>query len=336
MMRNHWLVRFFTLLSLFLSLATALPIHDNFYNNLKARASLSGLNLSENPADWPNEAQLKAALKTGRNGAYFWSGRSTQGTEVKSMEEVALGIARGKGGDTLEGTLGKAGITMPVFDARSNEAVNIWNLASETFAKQASGTAFVVRGNKMRFDNVFHKSELPALKRNRNVLEVRDVDPRNPLVTKVIFKRNQALNDQQVEEGLKRRNSCGADAPAQTIPKRSNTFPVVQRRQAPAARSQRRKTGAAPACPLPGAAQQKKVVPRSHTIPKEIPDKGRPAAKPAARAPTPKKKVARPPNRPRRQPGAAAPRRKRTTPAKKPKKVPKPASKPRGKPRRRR
>ncbi|KAJ6528293.1 hypothetical protein DFH09DRAFT_1413795 [Mycena vulgaris] len=286
--------------------------------------------------------------------AFFWTGRNGG----VSVEGKALLVAKAQGGNTLEGTLSSGGVIMPDFDfgyvasaslvysrslpfCNNSEAVRIWTVASKTFAELASGDSFVVTGRSTREGNIFHKDELPRLKRNRRINKIFKIDSTTARRT-LVFDRNAGKLDAAANEANLRRDACLASPPQLTIPRRSNTFrrdlSPVKKRAAPAARNQRRKAAAAPACPLPGAAQNKKVVPRSATASKVPKERTFPAGgkKPAAKPPAQKRKVARPANRPKRAKGKAAPARKRTTPVKKPKKAAKPATKARGKPRKRR
>ena len=61
--------------------------------------------------------------------------------------ERALEIAQGTGGTTLESLLSKKNIDLPEFDFFDNSITEIWNQASEAYAKQASGEVRAVLGN---------------------------------------------------------------------------------------------------------------------------------------------------------------------------------------------
>jgi len=318
---------------------SALPINSTAVGLVRRtqRKTDSGLTVSNVPSDWPDDDTLRRVLVSAPGKAFFWTGRNGG----VSVEGKALLVAKAQGGNTLEGTLASNNIIMPDFDFGNPETVRIWTVASKTFSELASGDSFVVTGRSTREGNIFHKDELPRLKRNRRINKITKIDSTTARRT-VVFQRNAGKQDAAANEANLRRDACLASPPQLTIPRRSNTFrrdlSPVKKRAAPAARNQRRKAAAAPACPLPGAAQSKKVVPRSATASKVPPERTFPAGgkKPAAKPPAQKRKVARPANRPKRAPGKAAPARKRTTPVKKPKKAAKPATKARGKPRKRR
>ncbi|KAK7044873.1 Transposase [Favolaschia claudopus] len=315
----------------------------------------SGLTVSDVESDWPDEATMTRVLTTKPNKAVFWTGRNGG----VSVEGRALLVAKSFGGNTLEGSLAGGNLIMPSFNFGNPKTVEIWTFASQTFAKLATGEAFVVTGRNVREGNIFHKEELPRMKRNKKITKITKIDSQTGRRT-VVFERNAKKEDAAINEANLRRDACKEKPPFVTVPRRSNSFRrdvnstdaasssffftegssglTFTKRAAPAARAARRNTGAAPACPLPGAPQAKKVVARSNTTVKEPKARSFPAGgkKPAKKAPVPKKKVARPANRPKRPKGKPAPARKAVTPKKKPKKVPKPAAKPKGKPRKRR
>ncbi|KAJ7865421.1 hypothetical protein B0H13DRAFT_2067832 [Mycena leptocephala] len=350
-MKNSLLIGLSALLYFSAPLVSALPIVSAQPVNTTAvglvrrtsRKTDSGLTVSNVPSDWPDDATLTRVLASAPGKAFFWTGRNGG----VSVEGKALLVAKAGGGNTLEGTLSSGNVIMPDFDFGNPETVRIWTFASKTFAELASGESFVVTGRSTREGNIFHKDELPRLKRNRRITKITKIDSTTARRT-VVFDRNANKQDAAANEANLRRDACLAKPPQLTIPRRSNTFRRAlsalssslpfSRRAAPPARAARRKAAPAPACPLPGAAQNKKVVQRSLTASKVPPERTFPKGgkKPAARAPVKKRTVKRPANRPKRAPGKAAPPRKRTTPVKKPKKAAKPASKPRGKPRKRR
>ncbi|KAJ7887010.1 hypothetical protein B0H14DRAFT_2696334 [Mycena olivaceomarginata] len=338
-MKNSLFIGLSALLCFSASFVSALPINSTAVGLVRRtqRKTDSGLTVSNVPSDWPDDATLTRVLASAPGKAFFWTGRNGG----VSVEGKALLVAKAQGGNTLEGTLSSGGVIMPDFDFGNPETVRIWTVASKTFAELASGDSFVVTGRSTREGNIFHKDELPRLKRNRRINKIFKIDSTTARRT-LVFDRNAGKLDAAANEANLRRDACLAKPPQLTIPRRSNSFrrdlSPVEKRAAPAARNQRRKAAAAPACPLPGAAQNKKVVPRSATASKVPRERTFPAGgkKPAAKPPAQKRKVARPANRPKRAPGKAAPPRKRTTPVKKPKKAAKPATKARGKPRKRR
>ncbi|KAJ6465353.1 hypothetical protein C8R45DRAFT_939557 [Mycena sanguinolenta] len=338
-MKNSFFFGLPALLCLSASFISALPINSTAVGLVRRtqKTTDSGLTVSDVPSDWPDEATMTRVLVSAPGKAFFWTGRNGG----VSVEGKALLVAKAAGGNTLEGTLAAGGVIMPDFDFNNPDTVTIWEFASKKFAELASGESFVVTGRSTREGNVFHKDELPRLKRNRAITKITKIDSTTARRT-VVFQRNAGKQDAAANEANLRRDACLASPPRLTIPRRSNSFrrdlSPVTKRAAPAARSQRRQAAPAPACPLPGAAQNKKVVQRSLTASKVPPERTFQAGgkKPATKAPAQKRKVPRPANRPKRVPGKAAPPRKRITPAKKPKKTAKPASKARGKPRKRR
>jgi hypothetical protein len=144
----------------------------------------------------PDEATLRAALRTSENGAYFWTGR----VNGQSVESDALRIANDSDGTTLEGALAAGDITMPVFSDRTPEAIAAWELASRIFAEQASGDVFVVMGDEIREGNVFQTLEFPTLQANQNVRRVIRMDNQGREV-EVLFDRDATGDEPDDEPG---------------------------------------------------------------------------------------------------------------------------------------
>ncbi|MGB4776179.1 MAG: hypothetical protein WBP45_13470, partial [Daejeonella sp.] len=90
-----------------------------------------------------NADEIKLLLKTDVNKAFFWSGRTSNGVGVMDM---ALEIAQGKGGTTLEGILEKYKITMPEFNDNIPSVVKLWEDVSALYATQVSGEVRAVLG----------------------------------------------------------------------------------------------------------------------------------------------------------------------------------------------
>ncbi|KAJ6466191.1 hypothetical protein DFH09DRAFT_1224580, partial [Mycena vulgaris] len=291
-MKNFLFIGLSALLCFSTSFVSALPINSTSVGLVRRtqKKTDSGLTVSNVPSDWPDDATLTRVLASAPGKAFFWTGRNGG----VSVEDKALLVAKAQGGNTLEGTLSSGGVIMPDFDFG------------------------YVTGRSTREGNIFHKDELPRLKRNRRINKIFKIDSTTARRT-LVFDRNAGKLDAAANEANLRR------APTLSVV----TLSPVKKRAAPAARNQRRKAAAAPACPLPGAAQNKKVVHRSVTASKVPKRRTFPAGgkKPAAKPPAQKRKVARPANRPKRTKGKAAPARKRTTSVKKPKKAAKPATK---------
>ena len=123
---------------------------------------------------------IKPLLRTEKNTAFFWSGKTNGiGGETKALE-----IAKSRGGTTLEGLLADKGVKMPNF----SENPKIWEEVSAEYSNQVSGTIRAVIGKELREGNVWENIELPRLKANNNVTEIIKIDPVT-LEEKVIFKR---------------------------------------------------------------------------------------------------------------------------------------------------
>jgi len=132
-----------------------------------------------------SRARMTSSLvKTAKNEAFFWSGR----TEGVGGAERALEIAKNKGGTTLEGLIESRGINMPTWDPNNSAAVEAWKKLSADYASQASGTVKAVIGKNLRPGNIWETAELPALKANKNVDKIITIDPKTNKQT-IIFKR---------------------------------------------------------------------------------------------------------------------------------------------------
>jgi len=123
-------------------------------------------------------------LKTKKDAAFFWSGR----TDGIGGADRALEIARSKGGTTLENIIEIKSINMPEWNINNVKSVEMWRQASVKYAQQASGEVRAVIGSSVRTDSVWLKFELPALKRNSNVTKIITIDPET-LVETIIFAR---------------------------------------------------------------------------------------------------------------------------------------------------
>ena len=133
--------------------------------------------------DKPEE--ISQFLRTKKNGAFFWSGRTSKGEGVM---DKALEIAQSKNGNTLEGLLAKYNIEMPVWDGTNPAITKIWEEVSAIYAEQVSGEVRAVIGKKIRTGNIWETIELPRLKQNPNVTKITIIDPETMLET-VIFAR---------------------------------------------------------------------------------------------------------------------------------------------------
>ncbi|KAJ7684555.1 hypothetical protein DFH06DRAFT_10642 [Mycena polygramma] len=165
-----------------------------------SRKTDSGLTVSNVPSDWPDDATLTRVLASAPGKAFFWTGRNGG----VSVEGKALLVAKAAGGNTLEGTLSSGGVIMPDFDFGNPETVRIWTVASQTFSELASGESFVdtciqVTGRSTREGNIFHKDELPRLKRNRRVTKITKIDSTTARRT-VVFDRSANKQDAAANE----------------------------------------------------------------------------------------------------------------------------------------
>jgi hypothetical protein len=158
-------------------------------------------------AEIPEEDELRPALQTERDGAVFWTGR----VNGKSVEQRAADFAIENNGLTLELALLEADIVMPPFADRSSEAERVWKLASNLFAEQASGTAFVVMGPELRPNNVFETIEFPALKNNPEIDRVIKVDAVTEEQTELFF-RDEEQGGEEGDEGNDKRDNGPAFA----------------------------------------------------------------------------------------------------------------------------
>lgn len=121
-----------------------------------------------------NADEIKLLLKTEKNTAYFWSGRTSKGEGVKDM---ASDIARKNGGTTLEDLIEKYKIIMPEWNDKLPEVVKLWEDVSALYANQVSGEVKAVLGKSLRIGNVWETIELPRLKSNTTVSKIISLDP---------------------------------------------------------------------------------------------------------------------------------------------------------------
>jgi lysophospholipase L1-like esterase len=114
---------------------------------------------------WPNclptDDEVRSATRTEPNRAVFWT--------AQALNEAGQ-IADQFGGTTLEQALERADLSMPgLTDRRSPEGDAAWELASRSLARQASGIALLVIGDRPRPGNVWETIEFPTIRENRNV-----------------------------------------------------------------------------------------------------------------------------------------------------------------------
>ncbi|WP_438364167.1 PAAR-like protein [Zobellia laminariae] len=127
---------------------------------------------------------LEQALKTEPDTAFFWSGR----TNGVGGQDVALDIAKSRGGTTMEGIMDANNVKMPDWDIAKPESIKAWEDASAMYAKGVSGEVRAVVGNKLRPNNIWENVELPRLMKNPDVTKITTIDPVTQ-IEKVIFTR---------------------------------------------------------------------------------------------------------------------------------------------------
>jgi RHS repeat-associated protein len=123
-------------------------------------------------------------LKTKPDEAFFWSGR-TNGIGGEANARV---IAESQNGVTLEKLLDERGIKMPAWDDSNPVTSNVWRDISSSYADQVSGKVRGVIGESLRPGAVWTDDELPKLLLNKNVTEIKTIDPATR-VENVIFRR---------------------------------------------------------------------------------------------------------------------------------------------------
>lgn len=113
-------------------------------------------------------------LSPGRNNSVFWSGHAVNDDRIRA----AATWARSNGGKTLEALLDEGGLKLPKYDQSDPSTVAAWEIASEEFAKSASGKVRVLAVGSPYAGSVWERVEFPALKMNQEVTEIWSVDPR--------------------------------------------------------------------------------------------------------------------------------------------------------------
>ncbi|HHT7815814.1 TPA: hypothetical protein ACT2IN_000841 [Streptococcus suis] len=129
---------------------------------------------------------IKDRLKTEPGTAFFWSGR----TDGIGGMDVAKGIAKSRGGVTLESTIEDTNIIMKDWNIEDTSTIDAWERASDVYAEQVTGEVRAVVGSELREGNIWENIELPRLKNNPKVTKITTIDPKTGLET-VIFERGQ-------------------------------------------------------------------------------------------------------------------------------------------------
>lgn len=137
------------------------------------------------------DEDLMAVLKTDKDKAFFWSGRTSTALGVGPNENglgIAADIAQQSGGVTLESLLARAGVKAPMWDANNPVSVNWWKKASEIYANGVSGEVRAVIGSELRQGNIWQTVELKALIGNPAVTKIVEINPETGAQT-VVFSR---------------------------------------------------------------------------------------------------------------------------------------------------
>lgn len=131
-----------------------------------------------------NIEKIRHQLKTDKDTAFFWSGR----TEGVGGADIAASVAKNRGGVTLETTIESKNIKMPEWDFNKPSSMKAWDLASGAYAEQVSGEIRAVIGSELRSGNIWENVELPRLKNNPEVKKITTIDPKTG-IEKIIFER---------------------------------------------------------------------------------------------------------------------------------------------------
>ncbi|WP_142281739.1 hypothetical protein [Mycobacterium kyorinense] len=137
------------------------------------------------------DEDLMAVLKTDKDTAFFWSGRTSAGQGVGPNQSglgIAADIAGQHGGVTLESLLARAGVKAPEWDANNPTSVSWWKKASEIYASGVSGEVRAVIGSDLRPGNIWQNIELKALMGNPAVTRIVEINPETGAET-VVFSR---------------------------------------------------------------------------------------------------------------------------------------------------
>ncbi|WP_155765053.1 hypothetical protein [Mycobacterium colombiense] len=126
------------------------------------------------------------------DGAFFWSGRTSDGVGIGPSSAGGNGsadlLAASHSGTTLEGMLERNGISPPKWSFDDPAAEAWWSKVSETYAANARGEVHAVIGQNLRPGGVWQTVELPRLMDNPNVTKIVIIDPETGAGT-TIFER---------------------------------------------------------------------------------------------------------------------------------------------------
>jgi len=126
------------------------------------------------------------------DGAFFWSGRTSEGVGIGPVSAGGDGsadlFATSQGGTTLEGLLEENGVKPPLFDPADADSQEWWSQVSGMYAENVQGEVHAVVGANLRPGNVWETVELPRLIDNPNVTKIVVIDPETGL-QKTIYER---------------------------------------------------------------------------------------------------------------------------------------------------
>lgn len=126
------------------------------------------------------------------DGAFFWSGRTSDGVGIGPSSAGGNGSADlyavSHGGTTLEGLLERNGISPPKWSFDDPDAEAWWSKVSETYATNSQGEVHAVIGPDLRPGGVWKTVELPRLMDNPRVTKIVIIDPETGAET-TVFER---------------------------------------------------------------------------------------------------------------------------------------------------
>jgi hypothetical protein len=115
------------------------------------------------------------------DGAFFWSGRTSDGLGIGPASAGGNGAADmyagSHGGTTLERLLDRNGVVPPKWSFDDSAAQEWWSEVSKTYAENARGEVYAVIGSNLRPGSVWETVELPRLMDNPNVTKIVIIDP---------------------------------------------------------------------------------------------------------------------------------------------------------------
>lgn len=150
------------------------------------------------PDTGPYPLPEPSLLTTPSDGAFFWSGRSVDGTGIGPLTAGGNGaadlIAHGSRATTLESLLEQNGIQPPKWSPNDVHAENWWSAVSQMYAEKASGEVHAVIGSTLRPGNVWENVELPRLMENPNITRIIVIDPDTGIETTVFQRQDPRPN----------------------------------------------------------------------------------------------------------------------------------------------